>query len=250
MMQNDESKRSPVIKICNISKSFGNVQAIKDVCINLFEGDIAAIVGDNGAGKSTLIKLLSGVYNQDEGHFIIFDDEVHKLTPELAISSGITTVYQDLGLVDTLDVCSNIYLGKEIVKNKFFIDRSKMLEGAESLIKRLNINIPSIKVETSVLSGGQRQGIAIARSINQGGRILILDEPTAAMGIKESKMVFSLIRSLSEKGYTVILICHNLQQVFDISNRIIVLCHGKVIADVNTADTSEDEIVKYMTGLS
>lgn len=250
MMQNDESKRFPVIKICNISKSFGHVQAIKDVCIKLFEGDIAAIVGDNGAGKSTLIKLLSGVYNQDEGYFVIFNNEVHKLTPELAISYGITTVYQDLGLVNTLDVCSNIYLGKEIVRNKFFIDRKKMLEGAEMLIKRLNINIPSIKVEASVLSGGQRQGVAIARSINQGGRVLILDEPTAAMGVKESKMVFNLIRSLSEKGYTIILICHNLQQVFDISNRIIVLCHGKITADINTADTSEGEVVKYMAGLS
>ena len=125
-----------------------------------------------------------------------------------------------------------------------------MLEGAKNLIKRLDINIPSIKVETSVLSGGQRQGVAILRSINQGGKILILDEPTAAMGVKESKIVFDLIRSLSEQGYTIILICHNLQQVFDISNRIIVLCHGKVTADINTVNTSEDEIVKYMSCLS
>lgn len=237
-----------ILEGINISKAFGSVEVLKDVSFNLKKGEIVALVGNNGAGKSTLIKIISGVYTQDKGYFNIKGKKVDKLTPEQAIKFGITTVYQDLSLVDTLDVSSNIFLGKEPIRNGFFIDKNKMDKEAINLINKLNIDIPSIDTEVSVLSGGQRQGVAIARAINQGGEILILDEPTAAMGIKESKEVFKLIKNLKEKGYTIIIISHNIQEVFQIADRIIVLRNGKIAGDFMTTNTSEKEIVNCITG--
>ncbi len=247
MIVNRECHKS-ILEGINISKAFGNVEVLKDVNFNLKKGEVVALVGNNGAGKSTLIKIMSGVYTQDQGYFNIKGKKVNKLTPEQAITFGITTVYQDLSLVDTLDVSSNIFLGKEPIMRGFFIDKNKMDKEADNLINKLNIDIPSIDTEVSVLSGGQRQGVAIARAINQGGEILILDEPTAAMGVKESKEVFKLIRNLKEKGYTIVIISHNIQQVFQISDRIIVIRNGQVAGSFMTTNTSEKEIVNCITG--
>lgn len=248
MIVNKECHK-PILEGINISKAFGSVEVLKNVSFNLSKGEIVALVGNNGAGKSTLIKIMSGVYAQDQGYFNIKGRKVDKLTPEQAIKFGITTVYQDLSLVDTLDISSNIFLGKEPTKNGFFIDKNKMNKKADNLINKLNIDIPSIDTEVSVLSGGQRQGVAIARAINQGGEILILDEPTAAMGVKESKEVFKLIRNLKEKGYAIVIISHNIQQVFQISDRIIVMRNGQITGSFMTTNTSEKEIVNCIIGI-
>lgn len=239
---------SPILKLCNISKSFKNIEVLKDISFEVNKSEIVSLVGSNGAGKTTLIKIISGIYSQDGGVIHVKGNKTNKLTAEVAINSGIATVYQDLSLVDSLDVVSNIFLGKELLKNKFFIDKQMMIDESEKLINKLNLDIPSLDMEVGKLSGGQRQGIAIARAINQGGEILILDEPTAAMGVKESEKVFELIRLLRDQGYTVIIICHNMKHVFELSDRIIVLRNGRVVNDVNASETEEKQVVKYITG--
>lgn len=239
---------STILKFCNVSKSFKSHEVLKNITFEINKSEIVSLVGNNGAGKTTLIKIMSGVYNQDEGIIYVKGNKVSKLTPEVAINMGIATVYQDLSLVDSLDVVSNIFLGREPIKNLFCIDRQRMAEESRRLINKLNLDIPSLDIEVSKLSGGQRQGIAIARAINQGGQILILDEPTAAMGVKESKKVFDLIRLLREQGYTIIIICHNIQDVLEISDRVIVLRNGKIVTDIKANDTEEEDVVQYITG--
>lgn len=250
MVAKSKTLENIAIKICNLSKNFKHVNALKNINLDINKGEIIALVGGNGAGKSTLIKLLSGVYLQDEGYFYIDGKKIINLTPELSIELGITTVYQDLSLVDTLNIPSNIFLGNEPIKNKVFLDKKRMFLESEKLIKKLNLNIPSLDVDVSMLSGGQRQGIAMARAINQGGRVLILDEPTAAMGVKESSEVFNLIKTLSNEGYTIILICHNIQQVFNVSHHIVAMYHGEIIANLKTSDTNEKEVINYINGFS
>lgn len=240
----------PILEAFYISKSFGNIKVLKDVSFKINKSEIVALVGNNGAGKSTLIKIMSGVYTQDKGYFSIKGEKVEKLTPDKAINLGITTVYQDLALVDTLDVSSNIYLGREPLKNYFFVNKTKMDKDAKKLISKLNIDIPYINTKVGVLSGGQRQGIAIARAISQGGEILILDEPTAAMGVKETEKIFKLINSLSNNGYTIVIISHNISQVFEIADRIIVLRNGQTVGNFLTTDTTEREIINCITGVT
>ena len=235
------------LEVKDIHKSFGHVQALEGASVSCYEGEVLAIVGDNGAGKTTLIKIISGVLSPDSGSIRIGDQEFQSLNVSKAIEAGVSTVYQDLALGNTMDVAANLFLGREL-SSFGFLRKKEMRRQSEELLKSLDIQIPDVTVPVGNLSGGQRQGVAVARLINQGGKVFIFDEPTAAMGINETNAVLRLIRKLADDGYTVIVISHNLPQVFSISDRICVMRHGKVITEVRTNETSMDEIVSLITG--
>lgn len=240
-------KKDAFLRTKNLQKNFGHVEALKGVSLEAYEGEVLAIVGDNGAGKSTLIKILSGVLAPDKGEIIIGDKSYTGLTVQKALGTGISTVYQDLALGNTMDVTSNLFLGKE--RRRFgFLQKKKMEEEARSLLKDLDIQIPDVTVPVEYLSGGQRQGVAVARLVHKGGRVFIFDEPTAAMGLKESNAVLKLIKKLALQGFVVLVISHNLPQVFHISNRICVMRHGNIISELLTKETSMDEVVSMITG--
>ncbi|MGI6492042.1 MAG: ATP-binding cassette domain-containing protein [Pelotomaculum sp.] len=239
---------SPVVRVSHLSKSYGNITALLDVSLDIYAGEILAIVGDNGAGKSTLIKTLSGVVKADSGTIQVGNQSYHSLTPTKAIQLGISTVYQDLALVDCRDVVSNIFLGREILKAGLLINRRKMEKEASRVLESLQVGIPSLKTPVGRLSGGQRQGVAVARAIIQGGNVIIFDEPTAALGVQESAKVLRLMQELARAGRAVVVISHNLHHVFEIAARICVLRHGQVAAICNTADYQPHQIVELIMG--
>jgi len=245
-----EEKKEPFLRVKDIKKSFGHIEALRGASLEVYPGEILAIVGDNGAGKTTLIKTLSGVISPDSGEIIIEGKSYHKLNPKQALDLGISTVYQDLSLVNCRDIATNIFLGREPIRHKFFVDKKHMMEEARELFQRLDINIPEIQAETGHLSGGQRQGVAVARAIKFGGKLLIFDEPTAAMGVQETAAVLGLIRKLGEQGYAVIIISHNLYQVFELAQRISVVRQGRVAATVSTRDVGPNDVVSLITGAS
>ena len=234
------------IKLTDISKNFNHVKALDDATLEAYKGEVLAIVGDNGAGKSTMIKILSGVLRPDKGEIQIGDSKFDHLTVETAIEAGVSTVYQDLALGNTMDVASNIFLGKEITKHGI-LQKKEMHRKAKELLEHLEINIPDTSSIVGNLSGGQRQGVAVARLVNHGGHILIFDEPTAAMGIVEANNTLSLIKGLASKDMTVIIICHNLIQVFQIADRIAVMRHGKVLVEKRAEESSMNEVVTLLT---
>ncbi|MGI5824861.1 MAG: ATP-binding cassette domain-containing protein [Bacillota bacterium] len=239
----------PLLEVKNIKKSFGHVEALRGVSLKAYAGHVLAVVGDNGAGKSTLIKALSGVLAPDEGEIIIGGSSYHKLTPKLALANGISTVYQDLALVNTQDIVENIFLGHEHRKLGF-LNKKRMRKEAVELLVRLGIQIPGYDVLVKDLSGGQRQSIAVARAVHQGGRLLIFDEPTAAMGLKETAAVEDLIKKLVESGFGIIIISHNIPQVFKLSDRICVMRQGSVVDIVDTPSVTTEDIVSMITGAS
>ena len=212
-----------------------------------YEGEVLAIVGDNGAGKSTLIKIMSGVLSPDAGIIQISGERYKRLTPKLAGEIGVSTVYQDLALGNTMDVTANLFLGEEISKCGF-LKKKEMNRQAEKLLIDLDINIPDVTVPVGNLSGGQSQGVAVARLVHRGGKLLIFDEPTAAMGVNESNAVLRLIKRLANQGYAVIVISHNMPQVFHVSDRICVMRQGRVMKELKTVDTTMDEVVSLITG--
>jgi len=240
--------RQPFIKLRNVSKSFGHVQALDKVDLEVYEGEIVGLVGDNGAGKSTLVKILSGVYFADESEIRADDKLVDIKSPGDAQALGIATVYQDLALVDHRDVASNIYLGIEPRIAGVLINRRKMWSDSKSVIESVRTTIASAKTEVGILSGGQRQAVAIARALVRGSRLFIMDEPTAALGVEQAEMVLSLLSDLKQRGAAVLLISHNMLHIFDVVDRVAVLRHGKKIAERNKADTTPEEIVGLITG--
>jgi ABC-type sugar transport system ATPase subunit len=234
------------LSVTDLKKTFGHVQALRGVSFELHRGEILSIVGDNGAGKSTLIKLLSGVYNPDAGGQIRRDGELISLSsPRAASDAGIATVYQDLALVDARDVTANLFLGRELKKGPF-IDRKRMNAEAQRALSELTFRLPSVTVPVSLLSGGQRQSVAMARVLIQGAEIIILDEPTAALGVQESERVLGVIKRLKDAGKTIILISHNLQQVWDITDRFMALRLGQIAGIRVKTETSVDEIVRLI----
>jgi D-xylose transport system ATP-binding protein len=242
----------PVIAISGIKKSFGAVAALKGVDLNFYPGEVAAIVGDNGAGKSTLIKVLSGVHVIDEGTIRIDGHLVNINSPKDSKGFGIETVFQDLALCDNLDIPANVFLGRELTKTiipgvlKVF-DRKAMLRRTQTLVRDLRIgNLETLTSQVHNLSGGQRQSIAIAKSVCFDARIIIMDEPTAALGVTQTRQVLDLVRRLKERGNCVIYISHIMRDVFEVADRIAVMKSGQVVGVRKAAETDSDEVVFMM----
>lgn len=250
MLTDTQEQQKPVLRATDISKHFGPVVALDDVSIEVYPGEIAGLVGDNGAGKSTLIKILSAVYRADEGE-IEFDGSPHRFSSTSeARAAGIETVYQNLALANNLPVWANIYLGREITRGMKLLDKRAMASEAREMLSQLSINMPPINSPVASLSGGQRQAIAIARAAAWGSKVIIMDEPTAALGVAETAAVEGVIRGLRERGFGVLIISHNLDQVFRLSDRIWVLRRGQFVGSRKTAETDPQEIVSMITGLS
>jgi simple sugar transport system ATP-binding protein len=237
----------------NVQKHFGRVIALREGNFTLRPNEVHAIVGDNGAGKSTLIKIISGVHHADAGE-ILFDGRLVTIaTPREARGLGIETVYQDLALADHLDASANLFLGREKLRPpplSWFglLDKKAMRRRAEEEMRRLKIGIQSVDQPVLSLSGGQRQAIAVARAIAWGTRIVIMDEPTAALGVRESSMVLELIKEVRSQGLAVIMISHNLPEVFAVADRITVLRLGRTIVTLDKSETSLEAVVGMMTG--
>ena len=243
------NSKIPILQTKGIYKSFGHVQALENVDIDLFSSEVVALIGDNGAGKSTLIKIISGIYKKDSGEVFYKGEKVEiNLPKDAAEKAGISTVYQDLALVEVQDVGVNIYLNIEPTFFGFFINYKKLYRNAEKLIEDLKIDLPSVKVNVSELSGGQRQGVAIARALARGREIFILDEPTAALGVEQQKNINNLILKLKEDKKTVLLISHNLEHVFEVADRLIILRRGEKVGERVKKSTNKEEIVGLITG--
>jgi len=241
---------SPILEMKGICKYFGGVHALEDVDFELYPNEILALVGDNGAGKSTLIKIISGVYTSDRGEIYLEGKKVEIQSPSDARTFGIETVYQELALVETRDVAANFFLGREPTKGRLgiFVDKKKIAEVTVDTLKKLSITLPSLRTAVRYLSGGQRQALAVGRAVAWGRKIIIMDEPTAALGVEESRKVLGLARQLKEHGASVIIISHNLRHVFSVAERIIVLRGGRRVGSKLKSETTADEIVKLITG--
>jgi ABC-type sugar transport system ATPase subunit len=239
---------APILELRHVSKAFGHVVALEDVFLRAYPGSVLVIVGDNGAGKSTMIKILAGVYPVDRGEVLIDGRPVHLSSPARAREHGIAVVFQNLALVECLDVAANMYLGRPISRAGIFSDRRAMHEGAADTLRALKVRIPSVRVPVGVLSGGQRQGVAIARAVQQDARIVLLDEPTAALGYRETQQVIAIIRGLRDSGKAVLLISHDLEMVFDVADEIQVMRLGRVQGVRRRAEADKTEIVGLITG--
>jgi len=245
--------RPPLLGARGITKSFGGVHAVQDVSIDFPAGTVTALVGDNGAGKTTLIKILSGVLQPDEGGLEIDGVPMRFHDPAAARAAGIETVYQDLALADHRDVTENLFMGRELTHGwgpLRYIDTGRMRRESEAALASLNVKIPSVRQQVRRLSGGQRQGIAIGRAVHWGSRILIMDEPMAALGLQEAARVQDLIGNLAARGLTQIIVSHNLDHVFTLSTRIAVMRLGRLAGVRETERTDHEEIVRLIAGLS
>jgi D-xylose transport system ATP-binding protein len=244
----------PLLEVKGVTKRFGAVEALTDVDFEVHAGEVVALVGDNGAGKSTLIKAISGVQPGDSYEARWNGDEVHLGTPLDATRLGIATVYQDLALADNLDVVANLFLGKEQVESGALglvktLNEMEMERRSQELLKSLAVRtLRSVRTEVGSLSGGQRQTVAIARSMLGEPKVVLLDEPTAALGVAQTRQVLDLIKRLKEQGLGVILISHNLLDVFEVADRIVVLRLGRRVAAFKTSETTQEEVVAAITG--
>jgi simple sugar transport system ATP-binding protein len=233
----------------HISKSFGQVTALRNASIRLAKGEVLGLLGDNGAGKSTLLKILTGFLQPSSGKIFFQGKEIELKSVSHARSLGIEPVYQDLALISELNVYRNMFLQREIMSNRFLgvLDDRAMRARAIEQLNGMGVNIPNVDVEISKLSGGQRQAIAVARSVFANARVLLLDEPTAAMGVKESAMILDLIRRLKEKGeVSIVLVAHNYAHIFDVCDRVSLLQNGEITFDRATRETSVEELMNLV----
>jgi D-xylose transport system ATP-binding protein len=238
----------PVIELKSVAKSFGAVQVLSGVNFVAMAGQVTALVGDNGAGKSTLIKGMAGVQAYDSGTILFEGNEVQIKSPVDASNLGIEVVYQDLALCDNLDVVQNMFLGRELVRS-ISIDDETMEQKATKTLAGLSVrNISSVRQKVSSLSGGQRQTVAIARSVLWENKLVILDEPTAALGVSQTKQVLKMVRNLADTGLAVILISHNMQEVLAVADQIQILRLGQMVANLKASETNLNSIVSYITG--
>ncbi len=241
-----------LLEVRNLSKNFGPVEALKDLSMAVRAGEVVALAGDNGAGKTTLIKAISGVYAPSGGEILLKGKPVSFASPQEARDQGIETIYQDLALADNLTIGANIFLGREPMRRAFgflpVLDRAKMAEAAKSTMALLDFHVSRLDAPVSNFSGGQRQAVAIGRAVYWNAQILIMDEPTAALGVPEQRKVIQLIHQLKAQGRGVIFISHNLQDIFAVADRIIVLRRGVQAGERRISDTTHDEVVKLMVG--
>ncbi|HEU5240485.1 MAG TPA: ATP-binding cassette domain-containing protein [Ornithinibacter sp.] len=238
---------APVLSMTGVSKRFGAVQALKDIEFSVEAGEVVALVGDNGAGKSTLVKAIAGVYTPDEGDVRFDGHHVDITSPAQAQELGIATVFQDLALCDNLDVVGNLYLGSEVVRNRA-LDEVTMEKESWRLLRELSAKIPSVRIPVASLSGGQRQTVAIARSLLGKPKVVMLDEPTAALGVAQTAEVLNLVERLRENGLGVILISHNMSDVMAVADRVVVLRLGRNNGIFRVSETTNQEIIAAITG--
>ena len=246
------AKGEILLEVRNISKNFGPVQALADLSMTVRAGEVVALAGDNGAGKTTLIKAISGVYQPSGGEILLKGRPVTFASPQDARDRGIETIYQDLALADNLTIGANIFLGREPMRRAFgflpVLDRARMAEAAKSTMALLDFHVSRLDAPVSNFSGGQRQAVAIGRAVYWNAQILIMDEPTAALGVPEQRKVIQLIHQLKAQGRGVIFISHNLQDIFAVADRIVVLRRGVQAGERRIADTTHDEVVRLMVG--
>jgi D-xylose transport system ATP-binding protein len=236
-------KKTPLVEMIDISVSFGGIKAVDDASVDLNSGEVMALVGHNGAGKSTLIKVLSGAYKRDSGTIRIDGQDATINNPRDAKAYGIETIYQQLAVADNVDAAANLFLGRELVTPFGTLDDAAMESRAREVMGRLNPNFRRFKEPVKALSGGQRQSVAIARAILFNARILIMDEPTAALGPQETAQVGDLIRQLKSEGIGIFLISHDIHDVFDLADRICVMKNGQVVGTAFTSDVTKDEVL-------
>lgn len=245
---------TPVLEVRSISKSFGPVRALSDVSFDLYTGEVLGLLGDNGAGKTTLVKCLAGILKPDGGTIFIHGQEVQIHDPEDARRIGIETVHQNLALVPALDVATNMFLNRERTARARglswigWLSKRRMYQEARAILDRFHVSIPSVRQRVDRLSGGQRQAVAVSRAVEWGDDIVLLDEPTAALGVEQSAVILDLIRKLSEQQVAVLLISHNMQHVVDVCHRAVVLRHGKKVGDVALPKVTATDLVDLITG--
>jgi len=241
-----------LLEVRHLSKNFGAVQALRDLSMSVHAGEVVALAGDNGAGKTTLIKALSGVYKPSGGEILLEGKPVSFASPQEARERGIETIYQDLALADNLSIGANIFLGREPMRKALgfipVLDRRAMARAAKETMALLDFHVSRMDAPVSNFSGGQRQAVAIGRAVHWNARILIMDEPTAALGVPEQRKVIALIHQLKAQGWGVIFISHNLLDIFAVSDRIIVLRRGVQAGERLISDTSHEEVVRLMIG--
>ncbi|MBB5751591.1 ATP-binding cassette domain-containing protein [Prosthecomicrobium pneumaticum] len=234
-----------------IGKQFGGVTALADVDMDIRRGEVLALLGDNGAGKSTFVKVLAGAHRPSAGTIAIEGRPVSLASPQDAAAAGIATIYQELALSENLSVAENVYLGREDVRRILgipFLKRAEMRRRVGVLLDELDAHIPNPDMPVGGLSGGQRQAVAICRALNLDARLVIMDEPTAALAVAETRKVLALVRRLAERGCAVVLISHNIADVFEVADRMVVFRRGRKIAERRRADTDPEEIVSFITG--
>jgi simple sugar transport system ATP-binding protein len=242
-----------LLRVRGIDKSFGAVQALKGVDFEVRRGEVVALIGDNGAGKSTLINVITGVFPPDSGEIVFERERVEFASPHDARERGIEAVYQDLAVAPQLDAVANIFLGRErrmgsILGQLGFLDQQRMRRETEEQLNELHVRIPDPAKPLSTFSGGQRQGVAVARAVMWASKVVIMDEPTAALGVAQAGMVLDLVRRVRQTGIPVVFISHNMPQVFDVADRVVVLRLGEVVAELDPEKASTDEAVAAMTG--
>ncbi|MBO6777829.1 MAG: sugar ABC transporter ATP-binding protein [Marinibacterium sp.] len=240
------SGAAPLVEMKNISIAFGGIKAVDDVSVDLYPGEVVGLLGHNGAGKSTLIKVLSGAYQKDEGEIFINGQQVEITNPRDARANNIETIYQTLALADNLDADSNLFLGRELVTPLGLVDDAAMEAECRNIMGRLNPNFQKFNEPVSALSGGQRQSVAIARAVYFNARILIMDEPTAALGPHETQMVADLIQQLKAQGIGIFLIDHDVHSVMELCDRASVMKNGQLVGTVDIADVTDDDLLSMI----
>ena len=242
----------PILSAVDLYKHFGGLVAVDRVSLDVHAGEVVGLLGDNGAGKSTLIKMIAGVYQPDGGRLVLNGKPASFSSPQEARDAGIETIYQDLALCENLDAGANIFLGREPVRRLLVVlravDRGRMLAESRRILDQLDIRIPGLARPIRQMSGGQRQAVAIARAVYWNAKLMIMDEPTAALGVPEQRKVLALVRTLRERAVGVIIISHNLQDVLDVADRVVVMRRGRAVGERQVADTNTSELLGLMIG--
>jgi simple sugar transport system ATP-binding protein len=242
----------PILSAVELYKHFGGLVAVDRVSLEVHPGEVVGLLGDNGAGKSTLIKMISGVYRPDGGRLALNGRDVSFASPQNARDAGIETIYQDLALCENLDAGANIFLGREPERRWLgllpAVDRQRMLTESRRILDQLDIRIPALTRPIRQMSGGQRQAVAIARAVYWNAQLMIMDEPTAALGVPEQRKVLALVRTLRDRGVGVIIISHNLQDVLDVADRIVVMRRGRAVGERQVAETNTTDLLALMIG--